>query len=191
MASISGKVLTKEDVDKIVQENPKARVMKYVYDAPVDKLNAIEAMQALKFIRSTYLQLREDLPDKTDLELQRKVLEACYEKELLGIRFANAYPLMFLRLTQRETTKDMIFIYEEMIRAKLNVDTGLCNMNEVTDYIGSKIMEYGSRKATEDEIAENRVKYHSWKDPLESTTVFRNLNPLPLDRSALSSPPPK
>jgi len=180
--TFQSRVVSKEEAMKIQEKDPKARVMEYVYDKPIDTLNAVQAMTGLQFIRKTYVALREQFPDLTDIDLQRKVLEACYAKERMGIRFANAYPLLFLRLTQRQTTKAMISLYEEMIRSKLNVDAGLCSWEEYTEYIGTKIMEMGSRPATEEELRENTIKSHSWKDPLGPESIIRNVNPLPLQK---------
>jgi hypothetical protein len=175
------KFYSKEDVENMQKNDSKVNVMKYEYDAPVDKLNAVQAMTALQFIRKTFLEFLEKNPEKTDMQIQEMVLQTCYEKELLGIRFANAYPLLFLRLTQRETTKQMFEMYQEMLRVKLNVDIGLADYKEVTNYLAEKIYEYGSRKATDDEISEKTVKHGAWKDPLNGMTV-RNLNPLPLEK---------
>jgi len=180
--SLTTRVISKEEAMKIQEKDPKAKVMQYVYDKPADVLNAVQAMTGLQFIRKTYLKLREDFPDLTDMDLQRKVLEACYAQERMGIRFANAYPLLFLRLTQRQTTKAMIGVYEEMVRAKLNVDAGLATWEEYTEYIGTKIMEMGSRPATEEEIREQTIKTHSWQDPLGPDSIVRNLNPLPMQK---------
>lgn len=180
--SIPTKMFSKEEVEEITKKDPKARMMEYVYDKPADVLNAVEAMTGLKFIRKTYENNRKLFPELSDMEIQRKVLEACYKEERIGIRFANAYPLIFLRLTQRQTTKAMLEMYEEMIRVKLNVDAGLCTWEEYINYMGTKIMEMGSRPATEEELRENTVKTFSWQDPLGPETVYRNLNPLPLSK---------
>lgn len=176
------RIVSREEAMAIAKNNPKAKVMQYEYDKPADSLNAAEAMVGLQWIRKKYLFLRSKDPEMSDMDIQRIILESAYGEETMAIRFANAYPLLFLRLTQRQTTNESISLFEDMIRAKLYVDTGLSNYKEVTEHIAEKIMEKGSRKATEDEIAENKVKHHTWKDPLGETTIVRNLNPLPLSR---------
>lgn len=174
------RVMSKEEVEEIAKNNPKAKVMHYEFDKPVDKLNAAEGMLGLQWIRKKYLAIRKDQPELEDMEIQKLILLAAYKEELMAIRFANAYPQLFLRLTQRQTSDASVVLFEDMFRVKLHVDTGLATYKEVTEHIAEKIMEKGSRPATEDEIAERRVKHGTWKDPLGETAIVRNLNPLPL-----------
>lgn len=139
--SVTTKEFTREEIQKIHETNPNARVLDYEFDKSVTRFfNAADTRMYMKHLKKMSDKWRDENPKISTFRVQMRLLGACLDspyfekpiaKDIQDFRKANTRAFNFI--TQPNLNPEYVKCWETIIDIKEKAEKGLMTFDRASD----------------------------------------------------------